>query len=93
MTARDFGASWHTAMTAVRDHGRPFVDDLSRLGDPSALGLDETAFLVANAKHTTLLVTGFVDLDRPASTALDASQLHAAVRRRPHRHSAFDVPP
>ena len=62
--ARDFGVSWHTAMAAVRDHGRPRVDHLSRLGAPSALGLDETAFLAANAEHPTLLVTGFVDLDR-----------------------------
>jgi hypothetical protein len=44
-TARDFGVSWHTAMAAVRDHGRPRVDHLSRLGAPTALGLDETAFL------------------------------------------------
>jgi transposase len=62
--ARDFGVSWHTAMAAVRDHGRPRVDHLSRLDAPSALGLDETTFLAANAKHPTLLVTGFVDLDR-----------------------------
>jgi transposase len=62
--ARAFGVSWHTAMAAVRDHGRPRVDHLSRLGAPSALGVDETAFLAANVEHPTLLVTGFVDLDR-----------------------------
>jgi transposase len=62
--ARGFGVSWHTAMAAVRDHGRPRVDHLSRLGAPTALGLDETAFLSANVEHPTLLVTGFVDLDR-----------------------------
>lgn len=62
--ARDFGVGWHTAMAAVRDHGRPRVDHLSRIGAPSALGLDETGFLKANADHPTLLVTGFVDLDR-----------------------------
>jgi transposase len=62
--ARAFGVSWHTAMAAVRDHGRPRVDHLSRLGAPSALGVDETAFLTANFAHPTLLVTGFVDLDR-----------------------------
>jgi transposase len=62
--ARSFGVSWHTAMAAVRDHGEPRVNHLSRLGAPAALGIDETAFLAANAKHPTLLVTGFVDLDR-----------------------------
>ncbi|MGZ4708104.1 MAG: helix-turn-helix domain-containing protein, partial [Acidimicrobiales bacterium] len=35
--ARAFGVSWHTAMAAVRDHGRPRVDHLSRLGAPAAL--------------------------------------------------------
>jgi transposase len=62
--ARDFGVGWHTAMAAVRDHGRPRVDHLSRLGAPRALGVDEHSFLAATAEHPTLLVTGFVDLDR-----------------------------
>ena len=61
--ARAFGVGWHTAMHAVRDHGRPRVDHLSRLGLPAAIGLDETSFLAANASHPTLLVTGLVDLD------------------------------
>jgi transposase len=51
-------------MAAVRDHGRPRVDHLSRLGAPRALGLDEHSFLSATTDHPTLLVTGFVDLDR-----------------------------
>ena len=61
--ARDFGVSWHAAMAAVRDHGRPRVDHLARLGAPSAIGLDETSFLAATAEHPTLLVTGIIDLD------------------------------
>jgi transposase len=61
--ARDFGVSWHAAMAAVRDHGRPRVDHLARLGAPSAVGLDETSFLAANAEHPTMLVTGIIDLD------------------------------
>jgi hypothetical protein len=40
--ARAFGVSWHAAMAAVRDHGRPRVDHLARLGAPRAVGLDET---------------------------------------------------
>jgi transposase len=62
--ARDYGVGWHTAMAAVRDHGRPRVDHLSRLGAPGALGLDETTFLAAQPSHPTLFVTGIVDLDR-----------------------------
>jgi transposase len=61
--ARDFGVSWHAAMAAVRDHGRPRVDHIARLGAPRAIGLDETSFLTATAQHPTLLVTGIVDLD------------------------------
>ena len=62
--ARAFGVGWHTAMAAVADHGRPRVDHLSRLGAPSAVGIDETSFLAATAERPRLLVTGFVDLDR-----------------------------
>jgi transposase len=62
--ARAFGVGWHTAMAAVRDHGRPRVDHLSRLGAPTAVGLDEHSFLSGTVQHPTLLVTGFVDLDR-----------------------------
>lgn len=56
--ARRFGVGWHTAMAAVRDHGRPRVDHLARLGAPAAIGLDETSFLAATAARPTLLVTG-----------------------------------
>jgi transposase len=62
--ARGFGVGRHTAMAAVRDHGRPRVDHLSRLGAPRALGVDEHSFLAATAEQSTQLVTGFVDLDR-----------------------------
>ena len=56
--AAAFGVGWHTGMAAVRDHGRPRVDHLSRIGAPTTLGLDETSFLRANHTHATLLVTG-----------------------------------
>jgi transposase len=75
--ARDFGVSWHTAMTAVRDHGRSRVDHLSRLGAPSAVGLDETSFLAATAKHPTMLVTGIIDLD--AGRLVDVLPARSAV--------------
>ena len=62
--AREFGIGWHTAMAAVREHGEALVDDPERLGAPSALGLDETSFLRARPTHPTVMITGFVDLDR-----------------------------
>lgn len=62
--AREFGVGWHTAMAAVRDHGRPLVEDPARLDDIGALGLDETVFLHAGPRRRTTYVTGFVDLHR-----------------------------
>ena len=62
--AREFGVGWHAAMGAVADHGTALVDDPARLGAPSGLGLDETAFLAASATRRREMVTGFVDLDR-----------------------------
>jgi transposase len=62
--AREFGVGWHATMAAVREHGTRLVDDPERLGASSALGLDETSFLRAGPKHPTVMITGFVDLDR-----------------------------
>ena len=39
--ARRFGVGWATAMAAVRDHGKPLVDDPRRLHGVRALGVDE----------------------------------------------------
>jgi transposase len=62
--ARDFGVGWSTVMAAVSDHGQPRVDDPQRLAGTGALGLDEIAFLRANATRHTVFVTNFVDLVR-----------------------------
>lgn len=62
--ARDFGVGWHTAMAAVRDHGKRLLDDPNRLAGVSALGTDETRFLAATPTQRTRWVTGLVDLDR-----------------------------
>ena len=40
-----FGVGWATVMAAVRDYGRPLVDDPARLDGVHTLGVDETAFL------------------------------------------------
>ncbi|MGO9299507.1 MAG: ISL3 family transposase [Acidimicrobiales bacterium] len=62
--ARWLGVSWATVMSAVRDYGTPLVDDPGRVGEVVSLGIDETAFLRANAEHPTMYVTGLVDLER-----------------------------
>jgi transposase len=62
--ARAFGVGWGTIMSAVRDHGRPLVDDPARLAGVGAVGVDETAFTAATATSPTAFVTGIVDLTR-----------------------------
>jgi transposase len=63
-TARDFGVGWETAMAAVLDYGTPLVEDPNRVATVRALGVDETSFQAATARHHTTYVSGFVDLDR-----------------------------
>jgi transposase len=60
--AAEYGVGWHTIMRAVRDHGRPLVDDPARLDEVKVIGVDETAFLAATSRHHTEFVTGIVDL-------------------------------
>jgi transposase len=62
--ARWLGVAWGTVMRAVRHYGEPLVEDPARVGAVRSLGVDETAFLAANAEHHTRYVTGFVDLDQ-----------------------------
>jgi transposase len=67
--AREFGIGWATAMAAVREHGRPRVEDPSRLDGVEAVGLDETVFQAASATRSTSFITGIVDLTRRAGTS------------------------
>jgi transposase len=62
--ARAFGVGWHTAMAAVRDHGRNKIDDPARTAAATAIGVDETVFLHACRHRHTTYATGVVDLDR-----------------------------
>jgi transposase len=62
--ARRFGIGWSTAMTAVRDHGRPLVEDRQRLHRVRTLGVDEHKMLAAGPKHHTVFATQLVDLER-----------------------------
>jgi len=72
--AAALGVGWATVMRAVRDYGRPLVDDPARLGGVVGIGVDETAFLAANGRHHTQFVTGVVALPgpgRPSAQLLD----------------------
>jgi transposase len=77
--ARDLGVCWATVMRAVRDHGRPLVDDAARLQGVTALGLDETSFLKATRLAPTRWVTGLVDLERGRLLEVVADRTTAAV--------------
>jgi len=61
--AAAIGVSWATVTAAVRDHGGPLVDDPARLAGVHAVGVDETAFLRANAHRHTTFVTGIVGIE------------------------------
>jgi transposase len=61
---REFGVGWRTAMGAVREHGRPRVEELTRLDGVVSVGVDETVFQHACASRATSFVTGIVDLTR-----------------------------
>lgn len=52
-------------MRGIVERGAPLVDDPTRLGEVTHLGVDETVFLSANGEHSTLFATGMVDT-RPA---------------------------
>jgi transposase len=61
--AAEFGVGWATVMAAVRDYGRPLVDDPGRLDGVHAVGVDETAFLAATPSSGTVFATGIVALN------------------------------
>ena len=77
--ARDLGVGWATVMRAVRDHGRPLLEDPGRLDGVAALGLDETSFLKATRTAPTRYVTGLVDLERGRLLDVVADRTRAAV--------------
>ena len=78
--AKEFGVTWATIMSSVRRHGQALIDDPERVGTVTALGIDETSFLKANAQHHTKLVTGFVSLDRHIMIDLAQGNTAADVR-------------
>jgi transposase len=95
--AAEFGVGWHTVMRAVRDHGRPLVDDPARLDGVRAMGVDETAFLAAAGDRYTAFATGIVDLTgRPRLPDLVPGRSGTALSgwvsaRPPEWHTAVRV--
>ena len=60
----DLGVGWNTVMRAVRDYGRPLIDDPSRLDNVTGLGVDEHVWQRARRTRRTQFATGIVDLTR-----------------------------
>src|SRR6516162_2054115 len=78
--ADEYGLAWDTAWAAVVFHGRPLVDDPSRVRNVRALGVDEHSFLAATREHRTIFATALVDLDRRA--VIDLFEGKSAARLR-----------
>jgi transposase len=78
--ADEYGVAWDTAWAAVVFHGRPLVDDPSRVGRVRALGVDEHSFLAATRTHHTIFATVLVDLDR--RLVIDLFEGKSAARLR-----------
>jgi len=67
-------------MNAVIEHGTPLIDDPTRVGAVTQLGVDETSFLRANRFHATIYATGLVDLR--ARVLIDMVEGNAAADLR-----------
>ena len=90
--ASALGVGWATIMRIVTTRGEPIIDDPARLDAPTAIGVDETAFLRATGQHPTMYATGIADLTpgRPARllrrgrrpVRRGARRLAARARRR-----------
>jgi len=60
--ATDLGVGWPTVMRAVGEFGQRTLDAAWVDRAVTRLGVDETAFLAATARHHTQFITGLVDL-------------------------------
>lgn len=64
--AAELGCDWHTVMDAVLAYGTPLIEDPGRIGQVTALGLDETLFVRTGRWRRRSWVTSIVDVARPA---------------------------
>lgn len=75
--ADELGCDWKTVMAAVRSYGTPLIADPARLGEVTALGLDETLFARTGTRKTRSFCTSIVALDSTAQL-LDVVEGHTA---------------
>jgi transposase len=61
--ADELGCDWHTVMDVVVDYGTGLVEDSDRLGQPRALGLDETLFVREGPRRRQRRSTSIVDVE------------------------------
>ena len=70
--ARELGCDWHTVNDAVMAYGGALIDtDVDRIGDVTALGLDETLFRRAGKWRTQHWCTSIVDVTPGHAQLLD----------------------
>jgi transposase len=62
--ARQLGIGWHTVMDAVAFWGQPLIDDPDRVGQTTAVGVDETKFLAARRREPTRWASPIHDVER-----------------------------
>jgi hypothetical protein len=55
--AATLGVAWGTIMRQIKERGAPLVEDPARVQDVTAVGVDETAYLRANATRSTTFAT------------------------------------
>ena len=60
--AGELECAWHTVNDAVIAYGEALVDDDARIGEPTALGLDETLFVRLREFHRQHFSTSIVDV-------------------------------
>jgi transposase len=60
--ADELGCDWHTVMDAVVAYGTVLVEDPDRIGQPTALGLDETLFVREGPRRRQRWSTSIVDV-------------------------------
>ena len=62
--AVELGVSWHTMMDTVAYWAQPMIDNPLRVGHTTSVGVDETCFESATAKHPTTWIGSVVDVDK-----------------------------
>jgi len=63
--AGQLGVAWHTVMDAVTYWGQALVTDPARVGQTTAVGVDETKFLAARRREPTRWVSTICDVACP----------------------------